>query len=762
MLRQTMVVRWVHDVSESSSKTDRAATDGTTWLMKRNLIRWFVGMQIVSTTLTGCAPTQPFFFGERGDLAHYIDRAQQIEYPDLHTEQIPEVSQAYPPLSLDNQNFEYTDLTLEQCISLALVNAQILRTLPGVQRQNADMAGIILSSPGNQLGSVHDAALVATTTSPQQIAIDGNGNRVPARGLTRANQVGGVEDALSEFDAQYSSFISFSTTDRARNVGSGNVFNPQFFQGRDGTGQMALSKRMATGGVATLRSQSIYSFNNIPTQSQGLGNFGRAVPSDYTQILEAGVQHPLLRGRGTLVNRIPIVVARINEDVSLVEYEERVRNLVRDVEFAYWDLYASYWNFELAKVAREGAALAHKVAKDRYDGGNARVSEVARAEATYQDLETQVKASLAGSGAGGDPGLFGRERNLRFLLGWSASDGRLIRPSDKPTVGWAQFDLDSVKAELYTRNLELRRQKWIIKQKELELISAKNQILPDVNINLLYRWVGVGGRLLNSEGGNPPFPLGGGQASAWEELFGGNYQEGVVRAEFTPNPFGARRALNAITNAQLDLAKNHQALESKEDAALFKLYEHLNNFESVYHQMGHQLKAMSASDSEVKSLEPRLNEDKSEFLLNELLRAQQSRARAGQQYNRLVAEYNKLLVDLHALKGSLLEYNNIQLEEGLWADKAYWDAHERARVRDAAKYMDYGASRPKVISQGEYQQFTGTAQAQARPATRVIQPGTNNNQEGKESPETIPAVPEKEKIIPPELRANRATGRIRS
>ena len=232
------------------------------------------------------------------------------------------------------------------------------------------------------------------------------------------DEVGGVEDALSEFDAQYSSFISFSTTDRARNVGSGNVFNPQFFQGRDGTGQMALSKRMATGGVATLRSQSIYSFNNIPTQSQGLGNFGRAVPSDYTQILEAGVQHPLLRGRGTLVNRIPIVVARINEDVSLVEYEERVRNLVRDVEFAYWDLYASYWNFELAKVAREGAALAHKVAKDRYDGGNARVSEVARAEATYQDLETQVKASLAGSGAGGDPGLFGRERNLRFLLGW--------------------------------------------------------------------------------------------------------------------------------------------------------------------------------------------------------------------------------------------------------------------------------------------------------------------------------------------------------
>ena len=733
--------------------------------MKRNLIRWFVGMQIVSTMLTGCAPTQPFFFGERGDLAHYIDRAQRIEYPDLHTEQIPEVSQAYPPLSLENQNFEYADLTLEQCIHLALVNAQILRTLPGLQRQNADMAAIILSSPGNQLSSVHDAALVATTTNPQQIAIDGNGNRVQARGLTRANQVGGVEDALSEFDAQFSSFMSYNTTDRARNVGSGNVFNPQFFQGRDGTGQMALSKRMATGGVATLRSQSIYSFNNIPTQSQGLGNFGRAVPSDYTQILEAGVQHPLLRGRGTLVNRIPVVLARINEDISLVEYEERVRNLVRDVEFAYWDLYASYWNFETAKIAREGAGLAHKIAKDKFDVGQSTLSGVARAETTYQDLETQVKASLAGSGAGSDPGLFGRERNLRFLIGWSASDGRLIRPSDKPAVGWAQFDLDSVKAEIYTRNLELRRQKWIVKQKELELVSAKNQILPDVNINLLYRYVGVGGRLLNSDGGNPAFPTGGGQASAWEELFGGNYQEGAVRVDFTPNAIGSRRALTAITNAQLDLQKNHQALIAKEEAVLFKLYEYLNTFESVYHQMGHQLKAMSASDIEVKSYETRIKDGdpgNPDFVLNELLRAQQARARAGQQYNRLVAEYNKSLVELHALKGSLLEYNNIQLEEGLWAEKAYWDAHERARERDAAKYMDYGASRPKVISQGEYQQFAGTTQAQVRPATRTIQPATNKNLDGKETPEVIPAAPEKGMVIPPELRANKATGRIRS
>jgi hypothetical protein len=112
--------------------------------MKRYLYRWFAGLQIGFIALSGCHPTQPFFLGERGDLAQYMDRAQNIEYPDLHKEPLPEVTQSLEPLSLDNQKFEYLDLTLEECISYALVNSQIVRALPGTQRQNADMASVIL------------------------------------------------------------------------------------------------------------------------------------------------------------------------------------------------------------------------------------------------------------------------------------------------------------------------------------------------------------------------------------------------------------------------------------------------------------------------------------------------------------------------------------------------------------------------------------------------------------------------------------------
>ena len=676
--------------------------------MKRTFHKWFIGLQIGSVMLAGCHPTQPHYLRDRAHFAEYLQHAQQIEIPDLEIDPAPEATDALEPLTLDNQKYEFLDLTLEECVSYALVNSKLIRTIPGTQRQNVDIAANILSTPSQQQSSVYDPAIAATTTSPQQIAVDQNGNRVLPRGASRANQVGGVEDALSEFDAQFSAFFSYNNTDRARNVGENNPFNPTPFRGRDSTGQMALSKRMATGGVVSARSQSIYSYNNIETSGPG-----RAVPSDYTQILEFQVQHPLLRGRGTSVNRIPVVLARINEDLSLVDFEERVRNLVRDVEFAYWDLYQSYWNVENARIARDSAAKAYHIAYEKLQKGAAGTTE-AQAKYTYHDFQAQLDAALAGGAAlGGDPGLFGREQTLRILMGWASSDGRLVRPSDKPAIGMAQFDFDGSINEMLSRSVDLRRQRWIIKQRELELLSAKNQMLANVDLSFIYRYVGVGSSLLD-QGGNGPFPpepRTNPSPSAWEELLGGDYQEAAVRLDFLPNPIGARRASNDVRNKQLTLARDHALLEEKEIAATHRISQVLRELNSNYIQMTEQLAALSAADRWVKLYQEKFNagESGAEQIMDLLLRAQQSRANAGRNYARALSEYNKSIVEVHMLKGSLLEYNNISLEEGLWPEKAYWDSSERTRERSAARTLANGASRPTLSSRGELPQNLGTA-----------------------------------------------------
>jgi hypothetical protein len=314
------------------------------------------------------------------------------------------------------------------------------------------------------------------------------------------------------------------------------------------------------------------------------------------------------------------------------------------------------------------------------------------------------------------------------------------------------FDFyDSLNETLY-RNLDLRRYRWAIKQQELELVSAKNQMLPELNVSLMYRWLGVGGSWLGN-GDQGPFPPdrpvpGGplnGAPSAWEELLEGNYQEGVVRMDFVPNPMGARRAHADVRNKQLQLAKSHAGLEQAETAASYRLTQVLRELNSNYAQMSEQLALLSAANRLVQLFQEKFNvgDSNPDQTIDLLLRAQQQRANAGRNYARALAEYNKSITDVHLVKGSLLEYNNIRLEEGLWADKAYWDAHERARERDAARFLDYGASRPRVISRGELEQNLGTANA---PATRRTVVGSGV--EGQPLEQTPDSKPESEKSKP--------------
>ena len=85
--------------------------------MKRQ-IRATISLGLCALTLlSGCQPTQPFFFAEdgnilgKGDLSHYLNVATDIEYPDVDAPPLEEVVGAQAPLSLSNSdNFDVWDL----------------------------------------------------------------------------------------------------------------------------------------------------------------------------------------------------------------------------------------------------------------------------------------------------------------------------------------------------------------------------------------------------------------------------------------------------------------------------------------------------------------------------------------------------------------------------------------------------------------------------------------------------------------------------
>ncbi len=667
--------------------------------MNRNITKLaaYVQLALAMMSATGCTTTQPFFARESPDLQHYLGAATRIEYPDVHVESLAETSEALPPLSLGNHEFaQYWDLELEECVSIALQNAKFFITTTGTAEIRQNVAAQFTSGTPEQFGSIYDIAIQQSTTQSIPLTIDGAGNRILPRGVLRANQVGGVEDALSEFDAQASGFINWANTDRPRNTGPNNPFNPVFFQAQDVTQQSALSKRLATGGVATLRQQVIYGSNNVE-----VGPIARSVRSDWTALLEAQIQHPLMRNRGTLINRIPVVLASLNEDVAISDFEINVRNLVRDVEVAYWDLYIAYRNVATTMVGRNSSQATAQFARLALEGGTGTKQDLAQATEQYFQFKGQLESALAGSNLPGADrlGVYGAERVLREKIGLAPTDGRLIRPVTEPTIARVEFDWDESVAQMLYLSPELRRVKTRIKQNELELISAKNQLLPEVNLSLLYRWVGVGDTLGPPSRRDVNFPEPG--SSALGELTEGNYQEAAVRLDIQPTAIGARRELARIRNSQLRLAQNRAFLQEDERLMVSQLGDAMAKTINHFQLVSTNAQRWQASEQEVQA---RLAEYKGgRTPVNVVLQSQLRRAQAQIDYYRSLAEYNKSINYVHYLRGTLLPENSIELAEGSWNKKAYWDALERARERSAGRKWRYGFSRPGVVRQGELQ-----------------------------------------------------------
>lgn len=480
-------------------------------------------------------------------------------------------------------------------------------------------------------------------------------------------------------------------------------------------------KRTATGNLFRMSSITDSNWSNQARYGDIVGGSqlqsGRIASGIYTTKTEFEARFPLLRGRGEQINRIPIVLARINTDISLADFEGAVRNMLMDTENAYWDLYFSYRSLEAAKIGRDSAQVTWKNIYEKRKFGALADQDEAQARGQYFQFRGQVEGSLRD--------VYSTETRLRWLMGLAATDGRLIRPKDEPTTARVEFDWTTIHAESLFRSTELRQQKWRIKQRELELISAKNTLLPWLSVSTVGRWVGAGDNLIqasrvgNGLGDTPTFTPGvegnsGLGSTAFESMTGGDYGEAFVQVDFLPPQFGARRELSAVRNAQLSLARTKAHLEDMELNQSHLMANAIRELDANFTIAQTNFNWWAATQKEVEAFETLYEGGKA--TLDLVLEAQRKRSQAQVQYYRSLTDYNKSLANVHYRKGSLLEHSNVFMTEGEWPAKAYEDAIEKARARDASIYLNYGWTRPRVVSRGAVEQHTGTAEREAQSA----------------------------------------------
>ena len=454
--------------------------------------------------------------------------------------------------------------------------------------------------------------------------------------------------------------------------------------------QNEFSKKSANGTQLFFRSINQYTENNNPLITDG----GiQELDSFYRASLEAEIRQPLLRGRGAFIQRLPIVISRINTDQEIANLEATLHNMVTNLEIRYWDLYLAYRSFEAAKTGRNAALETWRIIEDQYkEGAEVNIQNVAQASEQYHFFDAQVIDAYNN--------LLNAEGQLRFLLGWSTTDGRFIRPIDEPVKAPVEFNWCESLCEALTYRPEVRRRRWEIKKRELAVQYSKNGLLPQLDVSLVYRWLGLGNRF-GTDGGSNPFPDV--NSGALNELYGGNHQELALNGTFAL-PIGFRREEANVRNAQLKLAREIARGEDLELDITKELSETMRALAANQMIMRSAFNRWISTDEEVQHFE-RL-EDAGVESLDVALDSQRRRSQAENAFYTAVVEYNKVIALLHLRKGTILTYSGVEYQEGPWSGKAYVDAQEHARRRGASREINYGWTRPQVISRGARQAST--------------------------------------------------------
>ena len=579
----------------------------------------------------------------------YIQAATAIEYPDLDRPVESAAPLTVQPVSLTTPALEeFRDLTLEEAIHIGLSNSKVFR----------DLGGLIVRSP----------SIARSTFDPA---------------LQETDPRFGPEAALAAFDATFAASLFYEKNDRA--------LNNEFFGG--GTRllrqdaavlQAQLAKRTPFGGQFALKHRVGYDRNNAP---------GNRFPSAWDINFEAEYRQSLLRGAGIDFGRIAglsqtpgvyngILIARTNTDVSIADFQTSVRDFVSDIENAYWDLYFAYRDLD-AKVAARNAALAtwrrvQALNERGRVGGEA--DKEAEAREQYFRFQEEVENALTGklvdgtrtyNGSPGGTfrstgGVHVTERRLRFLLGLSQNSYELLRPMDEPTRARIVFDWELSLQEGLTKRSELRRQKWMIKRRELELLASRNFLLPQLDVVALHRWRGFGQDFV---GYDDPMRFG----NAWGNLVTGDFQESQLGVELA-FPFGNRQAHAGVRNAEFLLARDRALLREQENRVVHDLSNAVADVDRAYHVMLTVYNRRQAAQDRVDALQAAFEADKTP--LNLVLDAQRRYAASMSSYFQALVEYNTAIKNVHFEKGTLLEYSGVHLSEGPWPGKAYEDAIE--------------------------------------------------------------------------------------
>jgi len=556
-------------------------------------------------------------------------------------------------------------ISLAECLAVALENGRTgdYFDIAGSERRSSVTGLTQLSTPAAATDSIRvfafDPAIFATET----------------------------EQSLSRFDPLWNTTMFWNRFDQPSVDQTTSPTPLEVFTVKneyDSVGfRTGLFKPLATGGLAGI---------SLATDSQyiyGLGNSTFVNPA-IRPSLAFTLEQPLLRGAGVPINQIlgshpggirnpippggkvpGILLARIGQEQSSLEFERRLQELVFRVQEAYWGLYSAYWEFFTRENGVKQSHQAWQIAKARFDAGGLAVEDLAMVEEQYHAFRTQRLEAL-GRGNPARPGVLEAERKLRYVVGLPAEDGTQLIPRDEPAMEPFDANWEGAWQDAQLNRPELRQIRKEIEAAELLVVKAKDLLKPDLrflsrfDVNGLGNTLGTGMDNFASQG-----------RGEWEV---------GLQAQV---PIGFREANSEVARAKLLLAQRFAFLRDQEKKLAFSLersYRDLVQYRAEIQTRRSQKEAAATQfQARFEKFKAGGDPKRPDASLDLLLRAQRNWTDAVRDEAMATCNYRVALADFERQKGTILKYCNVMIADG----PVSFPAHARAShfIREWADHI---------------------------------------------------------------------------
>jgi outer membrane protein TolC len=413
-----------------------------------------------------------------------------------------------------------------------------------------------------------------------------------------------------------------------------------------------LSQLLPTGGTVAL---------GTSVSRERTDNVFALLSPAWTTSFSVDLRQPILRNRTVDPARRAIRVAAIERGRSVAALKRTVSDTVAAVERAYWTLVAARRD---ADVRRKNVTLAEEQRSDttsRVEAGTLPESDLAQPNAEVERRKGELYAAEESARRA--------ELALKSLLLDDPADpfwSEEVAPTDAPDALPAGIDLKEALADAGERRPEIAETEELVKRQDVEVLAAKDRLLPSLDLVASYARRGLAGRQnpdATSFGGLPPIapePLMGGLGRSLGTVTENRYPDASIGLALSV-PIGNGEAKAGVAIAE---SGRHQAALQLSRARQQVAVEVRNAFTAVdtaRQRIEAAHAGLAAAQTQLRAENERFGVGLSTnfFVLtrqNDLSQAQVTETAA-------LTDYRKALTELLRATGTLLDARNVKIAD---------------------------------------------------------------------------------------------------